>query len=147
MASDPLSSATDFEYIYYYHSSDPDQTSPAMLYLHNTSDGMLQVEYVSRGAGLTSLHGKWTLSQDEHRLQIDFNCYEGTKPHGSQTARTQLKRHPTILRRVHDPADLDEGAPENASWEGQDDKGFIIHLVHWKSFATLGKTQRTIDPL
>ena len=117
-----------------------------MLYLHNTSDGM-QVEYVSRGAGLTSLHGTWKLSQHENRLQIDFNCYEGTKPHGSQTARTQLKLHPTILKRVHDPADLDEGAPENASWEGPDDKGFIIHLVHWKSFVKFGKMQHKTDPL
>ena len=142
-----------FEHIYFYHSTDPLvaplTTAPAVLYLHRNEHSM-KVEYVSRGAGLTDMHGSWSLSPCEQKLSICFNCREGTSARGSdQPPRTQMHLHPTILHRANDPADLDARAPENASWEGLDDKGCVIHLVHFKSFVKFGKpvTYRKTDPL
>ena len=138
------------EHMYFYHSSGPASGErPSVLYLHQTASSQ-SVEYMSRGAGLTDMHGRWELSDDDLRLNIWFNCREGTSARAASGApsgaRTNLPLHPTILRRVEAP---ELPAPEKATWEGIDDKGCTIWLVHFKSFVIFGRPpmNHDTDPL
>ena len=142
MASSPAivipDASSQVMHIYYDHSSaSPNAT--AVLYLHRNELHGQSVEYVSQGAGLTDRHGEWDLSAED-RLTILFNCREGTSARSTSgtpsSARSNLPLHPTILHRlVGAPA---PGAPENATWEGHDNKVFVIWPVHFKSFVFCG---------
>ena len=92
------------------------------------------VEFVSRFSGMTDLHGRWELLEEDNKLVIHFNSREG-KQEGDRC----LPLHPTRLVRMQK---MDELAPEGASWEGTDDKGYIVHLCHWKSYLKHGKPLR-----
>ena len=109
--------------------------------LHSRASGQV-VEYMSRGAGITEAHGEWELTQDD-RLMIWFNCREGTSVDRASRGsggerRVGCRLHPTVLRR--DP--LSPAAPQDAAWEGMDDKGFEIWLVHVRSLVMYGKPMR-----
>ena len=139
--------SSDIEQIYYYHSSGTSSGEPRVaLYLHKNASSQ-SVEFVSRGAGLTDMHGRWELSADHLSLNIFLNCRDGTSARAASGApsgapRTNLPLHPTILHRFEA---LEPPAPENATWQGLDDKGCVIWLVHLKSFVKFGRQPRNHD--
>jgi hypothetical protein len=138
------------EHVYFYHSSDPDQKAasgdrPAVILLHSRASGQV-VEYMSRGAGITAAHGEWELTQENQRLVIWFNCREGTSVDRASRGsggerRVGCRLHSTVLRRVFEHP-LSQAAPQDAAWEGIDDKGWEIWLVHQRSLVMCGRPMR-----
>ena len=134
------------EHVYVYYSSAPDSGDrPAVILLHSRASGQV-VEYMSRGAGITAAHGEWELTQDDQRLMIWFNCWEGTSVDRASRGsggerRVGCRLHPTVLRRVFEHP-LSQAAPQDAAWEGMDNKGFEIWLVHQRSLVMCGRPMR-----
>ena len=89
-----------------------------------------EVEFVSQISGLTDQHGRWELSEGDNKLYIHFNCREGQPVEHGGCILAGLYLHPTRLVRMQYD---DTQAPPHASWEGTDDKGYVIHLVHFRS--------------
>ena len=135
----------DVVHIYKYYSSDPKlEGPPACLYLHkkvkSRDEFTHSCEFVSRWTGMTDLHGHWTLLDDDSRLVLDFNCREGTVPCSGDRARPL---HRTTMFRVETVL----GNGDLASWVGDDDKGWEIHLVHSRSLVKIeqvGKPSRMV---
>ena len=121
------------------------------------SSSRREVEFMSRISGLTNQHGHWELTEQDNKLTIHFNCREGQSDE-HQCLQVGLRLHPTRLIRLavdmglqlepgsFTPMTCIAGKPVNASWEGTDDKGYVIHLVHFRSYLK-NKTFREIGPL
>ena len=142
----PANSTNDVVHIYKYNSSDI-EGPPATLYLHKkmSREGQPQCtcEFVSRWTGMTDLHGHWDLGDDDTRLNINFNCRQGTVPTSNGRARPL---HASVMFRcIGDNL----GNGEVATWIGTDDKGADINLVHIRSLVKVGTPPRMMltEPL
>ena len=93
-------------------------------------------EFISRWTGMTDLHGRWGLQDDDVRLNIVFNARQGVAP-GNEDHRRPL--HTSTMFRCE--VTLPDG--ETASWVGNDDKGWEINMVHVRTMVKVpGKPPR-----
>ena len=99
-------------------------------------------EFVSKGACLTSQHGRWLLEDEDAVLKNWFNCWEGASSASSSSkpgsARSALPLHITLLYR----SDAFVDVPDGAAWAGADSKGCEIWLKHIRSVVQAGRPPR-----